>query len=414
MHASDAVISTGGQGLIGPGLHGDDPAGRPRMPVDDMESARRNLLMLTGALLALGLVMIYSASFVVAQQRFGRATFFLERHCVYLLSGCMALAVASLWDYHRLARLWPTLLAVSLGLLLAVLIPGIGERINGAQRWFRVGGFTFQPSEAAKPLLVLGLAGWAVTRKEAIGEFSRGFLPGAALVGLAVGLIALEPDMGTSALVLTVLSAMLFVAGVRVLHALPVMAVTVPLVAMLAWNRLGYIQTRVLNFLEGDADPLGTGYHVRQALIAQGSGGVLGLGVGQGHSKLLFLPESHNDFIFAVIGEELGLIGSMGVLLCFMLFVWQGWRVVRRAPDMLGSLIALGVTLLIGIQAAIHIAVVTRSMPAKGICLPMVSYGGSALVFTLLGVGLLLNVAAHGRNHRCAAVEGRTKLNTEY
>jgi cell division protein FtsW len=218
---------------------------------------------------------------------------------------------------------------------------------------------------------------------------------------MAVGLIALEPDMGTAALVMAVLCSMLFAAGIRLWQALPALLVAVPLAATLAWSRLAYLQDRIRTFLEGDADPLGSGYHVRQALIAQGSGGVFGTGLGQGYSKLLFLPESHNDFIFAVIGEELGLVGSIFVLTCFALFVWQGWRIVRHAPDLLGSLIAFGITLLVGIQAAIHMAVVTRSMPAKGICLPIVSYGGSALVFSLLGVGLLLNIAAHGREGEC-------------
>ncbi|MBI3829283.1 MAG: putative lipid II flippase FtsW [Planctomycetes bacterium] len=362
-----------------------------------MESARRNILMLTGALLALGMVMVYSASFVAAERKFGDPTFFLERHGIYLLAGCMALAIGSLWDYHRLARHWKWLLALAFLLLASVLVPGIGEKINGARRWFRAGGFTLQPSEFAKPLLIVGVAAWAATRQKEnrIRSFKDGFLPGALLAGGAVLLTALEPDLGTASLILCVLGAMLFVAGLRLLYALPALLVAVPVGALCAWSKLGYIQARLHDFFSGASDPLGKGYQVTQGMIAQGSGGVFGVGLGQGHSKLLFLPEAHNDFILALIGEELGLIGSVAVALCFALFVWQGWIVARKAPDLLGSLIALGVTLLVGIQAAMNIAVVTKSVPTKGISLPLISYGGSSLVFLLFAIGLLLNVAAH-------------------
>jgi cell division protein FtsW len=192
-----------------------------------------------------------------------------------------------------------------------------------------------------------------------------------------------------------VLGALLFVGGVRLRFALPLVLTLVPLAALVAWNRLGYIRERVAEFFSGQSDSLGHGYQVTQALIAQGAGGLLGAGVGQGRAKLLFLPEAHNDFILAHIGEELGFCGMAAVGLCFALLVWHGWRVARRAPDLLGSLIALGCTLLVGGQAAMNIAVVTRSMPTKGISLPLVSYGGSALIFTMFVMGLLLNVAAH-------------------
>lgn len=360
-----------------------------------MELARRHLLIVTGALLALGLVMVYSASFVVAEQRFGSATFFLERQCVYLLAGCIALAVGSLWDYHALGRHWKIWLGLAVLILIAVLFPGIGERINGARRWFRIGSLTFQPSEAAKILCVLGIAGWAATRGEELRTFTRGFLPAALLAGVPVALVALEPDLGTAALLATVLCAMLFVAGVRLAYALPFLGIAAPAGALLAWEKLGYVRDRLEHFFTGEYDPLGRGYQVHQALIAQGSGGVWGAGLGQGHAKLLYLPEAHNDFILALIGEELGLIGSCLILLGFACLVWHGWTVARKAPDLLGSLLALGVTLMLGLQAAMNIAVVTRSMPTKGISLPLISYGGSALIFTLFGIGILLNVAAH-------------------
>jgi len=372
-----------------------------------MDAARRNLLILTGLLLGLGVVMVYSASFVVAERRFGGPTFFLERHAIYALAGCLALTVGSLWDYHCLARHWKWLLFGALVLLAAVLVPGLGARFYGARRWLHLGGLTLQPSEVAKPLLIVGLAAWAVTRKERISTLKEGFLPAAGLAGAAVMLVALEPDLGTAGLLLAVLGGMLFVAGVRLRYALPALLVLAPVGAICAYSRLDYIQGRIAEFLSATPDPLGRGYQITQAMIAQGSGGMFGTGLGQGHAKLFFLPEEHNDFIFALIGEELGLLGALAVLACFALFVWQGWLVARRAPDLLGSLIALGATLLVGLQAAINIAVVTRSMPTKGISLPLVSYGGSSLVFTLFAIGLLLNVAAHPPGDVCRRVAER-------
>ena len=360
-----------------------------------MDSARRTILLITGALLALGLVMVYSASFVVAERSFGSPTYFLQRHAVYLLAGCLALAVTSVWDYHRLARHWRWYIGLAVVLLGAVLVPGLGARINGARRWFAVGGLSFQPSEAAKLLLVLGLPGWVVYTGNQIGSFREGFLPGAACIGTVTVLTALEPDLGSAALLALVLSAVLFAGGVRLRYALPAMALAAPLGLMAAYSKLGYIRSRLEQWLHGANDPLGAGYQITQAMMAEGSGGIFGVGIGQGHSKLLFLPEAHNDFIFALIGEEFGLLGTLGLLLLFALLVAQGWRVAARAPDLLGALIALGITFCVGFQAAINIAVVTHSIPTKGISLPLVSYGGSSLIFTLAALGLLLNVAAH-------------------
>jgi cell division protein FtsW len=360
-----------------------------------MEAQRKLILMLTGLLLSLGLVMVYSASFVVAERKFDTPTFFLERHGIYLLLGCIALAVASLWDYHSLARQWRWFLLIALALLLAVLIPGVGERINGARRWFRIGSLTFQPSELAKPLLVLAIATWAARHRQVLGSFWQGFLPATLLVLVPVALMALEPDLGTAGLTFAALSSMLFVAGIRLVYALPAILIGLPAAAWFAWSKLGYIQARIAEFFAGETDVYGRGYQVHQGLIALGSGGLTGKGLGQGDAKLLFLPEAHNDFILALIGEEFGLIGTLSVLFCFGLLVWQGWIVARRAPDLLGSLIALGVTLMIGIQATINFAVVTRSMPTKGISLPLISYGGSSLILMMFSIGLLLNVAAH-------------------
>ncbi|MEI6232754.1 MAG: putative lipid II flippase FtsW [Planctomycetota bacterium] len=361
-----------------------------------MDGARRTLLIVTGALLSIGMVMVYSSSFVMAEKSKGTPTYYLEHHAIYLILGCIALAVSSIYDYHRLARHWKWFILTALVLLAAVFIPGVGACINGSRRWIKLGAsLTFQPSEAAKPLMIAGLAGWIVQTRDGIGTFTRGFLPAVVIAGSAVVLTAIEPDMGSAGLMASVFCAMLFVGGIRLTYAIPAFLIALPLTALLAYTKLGYIRSRIEDFMSGSMDERGAAYQIVQALIALGSGGATGAGLGQGHCKLLFLPEAHNDFIFASIGEELGLVGTLTVVALFMLFVIQGWRVARRAPDMLGTLIALGVTLCTGLQAAINIAVVTRSMPTKGIALPFISYGGSSLIFLLASVGLLLNVAAH-------------------
>lgn len=365
-----------------------------------LENYRRMLLILTGALLCLGLVMVHSAGMVTADQRFGSPNYFLIRHAIHLMLGCFTLAVLSVWDYHRLTKHWRWLLLAALILLILVLIPGIGTKLNGARRWISLKIFTLQSSEIAKVLLIAAVAGWAASRREAIGTFRRGFLPAAAIVFGAVGLIACEPDLGTAILVGAMLSGMLFVAGVRLSHALPALVLALPAAALLAWSKLEYIRGRWETFADGTADPLGKGYHINQAMIAQGSGGWFGLGLGSGQSKLLYLPESHNDFILSVIGEELGLLGAGAVICCFALLVWLGWRIAAGAPDKLGALIAVGVTLMIGLQALMHIAVVTHSMPTKGIGLPLVSYGGSSMIAMPAAIGLLLNVAGHSASKK--------------
>ncbi len=364
-----------------------------------MDGARRTLLIVTGALLAIGQVMVYSASFVMSEKSKGTPTYYLEHHAIYLIAGCVALAIASVYDYHRLARHWKWFILAALLLLVAVFVPGLSACINGSRRWIKLGHeLTFQPSEVVKPLMIAGLAGWIVSARDGISTFTRGFLPALFLAGSAVVLTAVEPDLGSAGLMACVFCAMLFVGGIRLRYAVPAVFVALPLAALLAYTKLGYIRSRIEDFLSGAQDERGAGYQITQALTALGSGGPAGVGLGQGHSKLLYLPEAHNDFIFALIGEEMGLVGTLIVVLLFMLFIIQGWRVARRAPDMLGTLIALGVTLCAGLQAAINLAVVTHSMPTKGIALPFISYGGSSLIFLLASVGLLLNVAAHPPN----------------
>src|SRR6185295_19291364 len=224
-----------------------------------MDGARRTILIVTAALLAVGMVMVYSASFVLAEKSRGTPTFFLERHAIYLAAGCVAMAVGSLYDYHRLARHWKWFILAALLLLGAVLVPGLSARINGARRWFMIGALTFQPSEAAKPLMIAGLAGWIVQSREKIGTFTRGFLPAILFAGTAVILTAIEPDLGSAALMSCVFCAMLFVGGIRLRYALPAVLVALPLAIILAYTKLGYIRSRVEDFMSGAQDERGAG-----------------------------------------------------------------------------------------------------------------------------------------------------------
>jgi cell division protein FtsW len=346
-------------------------------------------------LVGLGLVMIYNTSGVLAG-RFGSPTFFLAKQTVWAVAACAALVVTRSVDYHLYARLRKPILVAVVALLALVLIPGIGVKLNGARRWFRFAGAGFQPSDVAKLGLVVYLAGFLGEKQNTLGDWRRGFLPPVGVLTLTVGLIALEPDIGTAALVACTGGALLVIGGVRLRHVVPAALMAAPIAAALVLVRFNHVRERLFSFIDPSADPLGTGYHARQSLIALASGGGLGRGLAQGSQKLFFLPEAHTDFIFAIVGEELGYAGAIFVIGAFVALLYGAMSVVRWAPDPTGSLIAAGIALWLGLQAAFNIAVVTASVPTKGIPLPFVSYGGSTLVVTAAALGVLLNIAGHG------------------
>ncbi len=365
-----------------------------RGEVRSLSRAEAAILASAFALTGLGLVMIYSTSGVLAE-RYGSATHFLGKQIVWAALAAAALVVGRSIDYHLYSRLRrPILFAVMAGLVL-VLVPGIGTKLNGARRWFRLGGVGFQPSDAAKVGICIYLASFLDERRHVLSDWKRGFLPPVAALGATVGLVALEPDVGTAALVAAMGGMLLLVGGVRLRHLVPAGLLAVPLAAGYVLVRLDYARARVLSFLDPTADPLGAGYHARQSLIALASGGLFGRGLGQGSQKLFFLPEAHTDFIFSIIGEELGLVGSLAVVGGFVAIVLAARTIARNAPDRTGALLATGIALWIGLQAAFNVAVVTASVPTKGIPLPLVSYGGSTLVVTAFGLGVRLNISGH-------------------
>ncbi len=355
------------------------------------------LLVVTIILLVLGVEMVYSASFVVAQSEFGDATYFLSKQVVWALVGTVFMVAAAMVDYHRLERLSVPLMVVTVGAMILMLIPGVGVGNYGATRWIRLGPLPpMQPSEFAKLALIVYMSAWLAHKGARVRELTYGFIPFALLLTLVTALIMAQPDMGTSFVVVVTAGCLFFVAGANLLHFFVAAAGGVVGFVYLIVHS-GYRSDRLQAFLNPWADPRDTGWHTIQTLIALGSGGVTGLGLGASRQKFYYVPNAHTDAIFAIIGEELGLIGAVAVILLFGVLAWRGFRIAFRAPDRLGRLLATGVTSMILVQAVTNVAVVTNTIPYTGITLPFISFGGSSLLVCMAGVGLLLSVSRHDR-----------------
>lgn len=356
------------------------------------------LLLLTLVLLSFGLVMLYSASAAKAQMSGLEDYHYVVRQVAGGAVGLVGLAVLARIDYRHLRRLaWPLLGIVTL-LLLVIVLPGtqaIAPEINGARRWLVIGGVTLQPSEFAKLAIIIWTAALAVKKQEKLPSLSRGLLPFLIIWGVVVGLIALEPSLSAGAIVLLLASLVVFAGGARIGHFLVLGLVGLPIL----WSHVesaAYRMRRVIVFLDPSVDPAGMSYQIRQSLIAVGSGGLLGRGFGRGEQKFGFLPEPHNDFLFAMIGEEWGFLGTFAVVVLFIAFGMVGYRVARQAPDLFGSLLAIGATNVIVVQAFLHIAVNLALIPTTGVTLPFFSYGRSSLLVCLAAVGILISVARAG------------------
>ena len=386
------TLTLGPLGVLGP-LAPTAYGTKEREAARVLRRAEATILAGAFALVGLGLVMIYSTSGLLAE-RYGSATHFLGKQAVWAVLAGVALFVGRGIDYHFYSHLRRPVLVATIVMLILVLV--FGTRLNGAKRWFRVAGFGMQPSDLAKLGTVIYLSAFLVDRRKTPADLRRGFFPAFMALGGVVGLVALEPDIGTAFLIACVGGALLLIGGVRARHIVPAALVAGPLAAGYILLRLDYVRERLMVWLDPSLDPLGKGYHARQSLIALAGGGVFGKGLGQGSQKLFFLPEAHGDFIFAIIGEELGLVGALAVMGVFAAIVLAARTIARSARDRTGALIATGIALWIGLQAAFNIAVVTASVPTKGIPLPLVSYGGSALVVTAYALGVLLNVSGHG------------------
>jgi cell division protein FtsW len=352
------------------------------------------MLVLAVCLTCLGVVMVFSSSSIMAVRDYGDSLHFLKRQGAYAMVGFGVMALLMRVDLEVLRKAaWPVLGLCAL-LLIAVLIPGVGKKVGGAARWIKIAGFTFQPAELVKVGLVLFMAHSLARKQEKVKSFRFGFLPYMLILAVLLGLLLAQPDLG-SALTLAVVSiAMLLVAGTRLSYLVGVGLIALPFLYFMVMN-VDYRRRRIMAFLNPWEDPSNTGFQIIQSWIAFGSGGAFGQGLGESKQKLFYLPEAHTDFIFSVIGEELGFIGVIVIAAMFMLLILRGLRTSLNAPNEFTCFLAFGLTLLIGMQAFVNMAVVMGMVPTKGLALPFLSYGGTSLVTTLAAIGLLLNVSRH-------------------
>lgn len=348
-----------------------------------------------------GLVMVFSASAVVADNRFQDSIYFLKRQMAWLAVGFLLLHLGSRTDYMVWQKLaWP-LLGLTILLLILVLVPSIGSMVKGARRWIKLGPISMQPAEMAKLIVVLYLAAYVTKKEGRLDSFWHGLLPPLLVVGVVGGLILRQPDLGTVVIIGLLTALLLFLGGARITHLLALLLMALPVAAAAVWAS-DYRRRRLLTFLAPWQDPQDAGFQVTQSFLAFGNGGAFGVGLGESKQKLFFLPEAHTDFVLALVGEELGLIGTAGVMILFAVLVIRGFRIADRARHPFGRHLAHGITLLIGLQALINAGVATGLLPTKGMTLPLVSYGGSSLVVTMIGVGILLSISRDrraGRQH---------------
>ena len=353
----------------------------------------RILFTVTLALVFFGLLMIFSSSALLATDQYGSPYAFFWKQLAWTATGIVAMLFLMRLDYRRLRH--PTVLFpgifLAFVLLVIVLMTDAHQHTN---RWLRWGPFSVQPSEFAKLMLVLFLAYFLEKRRQRVNDFFRTLLPALVMIGLVVGLILREPDLGTPIVIVLIASMMFFLAGLRLRYFFYLLLGSLPALYLLIF-RVGYRRSRILSFLDPYADPQGSGFQIIQSFIAIGTGGLTGLGLMNGKQKLFFLPTPHTDFIFSVIAEELGLAGVALLIGLFGLYFWRGWRASLLAPDDFGRYLAAGLTIMIVGQALVNISVVLGLIPPKGIPLPFISYGGSSLVCSMAAAGILLNITQH-------------------
>ncbi len=354
-----------------------------------------DLILLASAfsLMFLGLGMVFIASNVMAQTNYSDPFYFVKRQAMYGVLGLGALLLGRKINYQSYKRWVYPFLFVSLICLILVFMPGIGGKVRGAARWIRLGPFTLQPSEFAKIAVVMFLAYSFARKQEKMKYFAIGFLPHMLVAGLFIGLIGIETDFGTALTLAAIVFTMLFVGGTRLTHIIMSLGGVVFL-AVVAVLKDPKKFDRILSFLDPWKHGADVGYQLKQSLLAIGSGNLLGLGPGQSRAKLFYLPDAHTDFILSIFSEELGFLGFLLVLALFTTLVIRGLRLSLKAPDTFGSYLALGLTLVIGLPAAINMGVVSGILPTKGLSLPFLSYGGSSLMASMLAVGILLNISS--------------------
>lgn len=357
------------------------------------------LLALIAVLTITGLVTVYSASFVIGLAQFSDSNHFIARQAMWAALGGVLLLAAMRLDYHVLRRLAAPLMGVALLLLLFTLI--MGTEAGGAQRWLTFGGFSLQPAEFTKLSVIVYLAAWLNSRGDSLRSFEHGLMPFIVIISAVGLLLMLQPDLGTTGIILAITITMFWAAGATFLQMGALIASGGIAVVSLTLIE-GYRLDRFSAFLSAESDPLGSGFQTLQALIALGNGGPTGLGLGASRGKFFYVPESHTDGIFAILGEELGLVATSAVLLLFVTLMLRGYQIARRAPDQFGFLLATGITTWIATQAFVNIGGITRVIPLTGVPLPFLSYGGSALAATLLAAGVLASISRHTEEREAA------------
>ncbi len=355
------------------------------------------LSLIVAILLGIGLIMVFSASEVSAYLEEGDSLYYFKKQFLWMIISVAALIFASHFNYKRFKHWSMLILGISIFLLVLVLIPGIGTEVNGSTRWIDLGPIGFQPSEVSKICIVIFMAYHLSLKKNVVGKKFTQLLPSLLIMILICGLIMLEPDLGTAVVIAGTVMIMLFVAGAKKTHMAALITACIGIVAVLI-AKAPYRLERLLSFMDPWADPLDSGFQVIQSLYALGSGGLFGAGIGQSKQKFLYLPEEHTDFIFAVLGEETGFVGTTVVILLFVALIWRGYKIAVSAQDSFGRLLATGLTTLIGLQALINIGVVTGSLPVTGIALPLISYGGTSLLLTMTTIGILLNISRYTKS----------------
>ena len=353
------------------------------------------LLFVVVALMGVGLVMVYSASSITSLAQMSDGLYYFKRQLLWVIVGLAAMLLTSGIPYNKLERISVPLLGIAIVLLIIVLIPGVARDIGGAKRWIRFGSLGFQPSEFAKICFVLYMAHSISARQKVIKNFLHGMLPDIFVTALVFVLIYKEPNLSTATLIGGTYFAMYFLGNGSLINLGALAGCGVVLVTSLIFQA-GYRMKRFWAFIDPWENAKTSGYHIIQSLVAIGSGGIWGLGLGQSRQKFFILPERHTDFIFAITCEELGLIGGVAVLILFFILIWRGLYIASRAPNTFGFLTAAGITTVIGLQVIVNIGVVLSLMPTTGVTLPFISYGGSSTLFLAIGIGILLNISRYG------------------
>ena len=351
------------------------------------------LVILTLGLSIFGIIMVFSASYYVSINESGDPYFYLRRDIVWAVLGLGLMLVTMVIDYRFYAKIAPYLMAASI-VLLALLFTPLGVTRNNATRWIGVGDFTLMPGEVAKIAVIIFVAWYLSQDPSRIKSLVRGIFPLLVLCAVCAGLIIMQPNLSTAITVSGIIVGIMFIAGLNVFYLVGVVgASAVGVLALVFSDPSGHWYRRVTSFMDPFADPLHTGYQVVQSLLALGSGGIFGMGLGRGLQKNLYLPEPQNDFILAIIGEELGFVGCIILFTAYILMIWRGMHIALNASDMFGTLLASGITIMIALQVILNIAVVTSSMPPTGITLPFISYGGNAMLLFMGSIGILLNIS---------------------